>query len=763
MARGGIVEVSERPQRQARGQQQARAGVPPPSFVVGNLQRHQQRAPGAPLPSGAAAFMAQAPARYSAEEGRRQMQAMVSHALAAMTGEGTDEVAARARRKREREAAARRIPLNITETMRRDLDPAQLRLLELVRDGQSVVLLGRAGTGKTHALTEGLMAALRASGISYACTGSTGRAAAHLGGTTLHHLVGMGLLKNQRMDQILKRVRSAAYLRERWQSLRVLIVDEFTMLSADDMEKVEAVARAAREGARSESMFGGLVVVLCGDPCQLQCVDDDHTGAQPLFMSSFLARIAPSLLLLRTVHRQRDASFCAMLDDVRAGRVTDRVRVILEARYRAPLPAHAMPVKLCARRADVEAANENAIRALGGKPLSFVARLSVAADRVLRSPGSPFVKRHREILLPGSETYRAAAYGSSSDSDEVAVRGTVSYTAHDTRGRGRRSTDLSDHVSECDWSGLERTDVSAMHAADRVLREGNLRPRVILRVGAPVMLVRNVPGMVEWGLVNGATGVVVGFVQGDRGQEQEYASEPCPPVPEDAHAHMRTDFEDHDTSTSPRRSRGKKASSAFSAALLPQRQSHGALNLTAHFDADLAMPLGDHPWREGAKCARFVKKPNNAGFSWPVVEFADVGRFICAPLALDVDLGSLRDGAEGNRILIIEQIPLLAAAAITVHKAQGMTLNHVSIQLDHTMNQPNQVYVALSRASSEEGLTLSSLQYDAIKAEPRAAAFMEAAEEIADSQCGSAQTRDVLARAKDIWKAKAAEIEMSEV
>ncbi|KAK4194186.1 P-loop containing nucleoside triphosphate hydrolase protein [Triangularia verruculosa] len=51
------------------------------------------------------------------------------------------------------------------------------------------------------------------------------------------------------------------------------------------------------------------------------------------------------------------------------------------------------------------------------------------------------------------------------------------------------------------------------------------------------------------------------------------------------------------------------------------------------------------------------------------------------------------------------QIPLMAGYALTIHKAQGMTLERVIIDLDRAF-QAEQVYVALSRAKTLEGLKL---------------------------------------------------------
>ena len=71
-----------------------------------------------------------------------------------------------------------------------------------------------------------------------------------------------------------------------------------------------------------------------------------------------------------------------------------------------------------------------------------------------------------------------------------------------------------------------------------------------------------------------------------------------------------------------------------------------------------------------------------------------------------------------------EQIPLTLAWAVTVHKAQGLTLDDIRIDFESGAFAPGQTYVALSRARSVNGLSLSrELKQSDIIVDPRLIKF----------------------------------------
>jgi len=239
--------------------------------------------------------------------------------------------------------------------------------LGVLKTGANVFLTGEPGSGKTHTVNA-YVAWLRARGIEPAITASTGIAATHIGGLTIHSWSGIGV-KRWLSEEDLDAIAQKKNVVKRVADTSVLIIDEVSMLSAGTLSMVDAVLREVR---RTAQPFGGLQVVLVGDFFQLPPVsrrgERHEIAARGLFstgrndetdgfafMSPVWGAMKPLVCYLSEQYRQEDAEFLELLLALRQGAFTDAHRSLLEERMAAE-PKQDMP-KLYSHNADVDAIN----------------------------------------------------------------------------------------------------------------------------------------------------------------------------------------------------------------------------------------------------------------------------------------------------------------------------------------------------------------------------------------------------------------------
>src|SRR3989344_8465300 len=140
----------------------------------------------------------------------------------------------------------------------------QAEALDILKTGANVFLTGEPGAGKTHTVNT-FVRYLREHEITVAITASTGIAATHIGGMTIHSWAGIGI-KRYLDKYSLDRIASNERVVKRVTRARMLIIDEVSMLGPGTLDMVDAVCRAVR---RSQESFGGLSVLLVGDFFQL--------------------------------------------------------------------------------------------------------------------------------------------------------------------------------------------------------------------------------------------------------------------------------------------------------------------------------------------------------------------------------------------------------------------------------------------------------------------------------------------------------------
>ena len=143
-------------------------------------------------------------------------------------------------------------------------------------------------------------------------TASTGLAAVNISGQTLHSFAGVGLGEGDPRD-LLQRVSVQQHARRRWQTCRILVIDELSMIDGALFDKLEYVARMVR---KNPLPFGGIQLILTGDFLQLPPV---KSGGGFCFESRSWADCVPVTIELQSVFRQDDSSLVAILNNFRRG------------------------------------------------------------------------------------------------------------------------------------------------------------------------------------------------------------------------------------------------------------------------------------------------------------------------------------------------------------------------------------------------------------------------------------------------------------
>ena len=270
----------------------------------------------------------------------------------------------------------------------------QALALEILHSGHNVLLTGPAGAGKTYVLNQFVRQA-KADGKHVSVTATTGLAATHLGGNTIHAWSGIGVsdqLQDDFEDYLLKSRRDII------ETTDVLVIDEISMLHDYRLDMVDMVARTVRDDPRP---FGGIQVVLCGDFFQLPPVNREG-GKQGGFVTNSNAWQELDLVIcyLNEQHRQDDSTFLEILNALRGGDIRRRHAEALMARVDTHLEDDNI-TELHTTNIDVESINHGRLNELKDKTYyydmvttgseNYVATLKrscLAMERLALKPGA---------------------------------------------------------------------------------------------------------------------------------------------------------------------------------------------------------------------------------------------------------------------------------------------------------------------------------------------------------------------------------------
>ncbi|XP_073214155.1 ATP-dependent DNA helicase PIF1 isoform X3 [Lepidochelys kempii] len=256
--------------------------------------------------------------------------------------------------------------LSLLMHSRMRLSQEQSIVLSAVLTGKNVFFTGSAGTGKSYLLKK-IVGSLPPKS-TYA-TASTGVAACHIGGITLHAFAGIGSGKAP-LDQCIELAQRTG-VRQHWLSCQHLIIDEISMVEGKFFDKLEAVARAVR---KRDDPFGGIQLIICGDFLQLPPVSKGNEETKFCFQAKSWRKCIHVNMELTEVWRQTEKSFISLLRTVRLGRCTDEVtKQLMQTATNRVERDGILATRLCTHRDDVELTNERRLQQLPGEMHSYEA------------------------------------------------------------------------------------------------------------------------------------------------------------------------------------------------------------------------------------------------------------------------------------------------------------------------------------------------------------------------------------------------------
>lgn len=225
--------------------------------------------------------------------------------------------------------------------------------LNLLMMGKNIYLTGQAGSGKTYLLNL-YINYVKKHKVPVAITASTGIAATHLNGGTIHSWSGIGI-KNQLTQSDIAKILGNESKLAKLQIAKILIIDEISMFHSYRLDMVNQICKKARLDTRP---FGGLQVILCGDFFQLPPINEKGLEKSGFaYKSDAWKELDLTICYLDEQHRQLDDSFLKVLNDIRSQDVSEYTFEKLATRLNKELGEHIIPTKLYTHNADVDGIN----------------------------------------------------------------------------------------------------------------------------------------------------------------------------------------------------------------------------------------------------------------------------------------------------------------------------------------------------------------------------------------------------------------------
>jgi ATP-dependent exoDNAse (exonuclease V) alpha subunit len=242
----------------------------------------------------------------------------------------------------------------------------QEEALDILKMGYNVFLTGPPGSGKTFLLNE-YIDYLKKNHKTVAVTASTGIAATHMGGITLHSWSGLGI-RDTVSDKDIRVLLGRKYLRKRIKSASVLVIDEVSMLKNYQFDAVDKICQYFKA---SFAPFGGMQVVCSGDFFQLPPIEKNGE-AKFIVESNAWKTLEMKTCYLEGQFRHKDQKLSNLLNHIRDNRAEESKEILLDSAYlENQFSADIVPTKLFTHNADVDAINNIELSKINAEEFSY--------------------------------------------------------------------------------------------------------------------------------------------------------------------------------------------------------------------------------------------------------------------------------------------------------------------------------------------------------------------------------------------------------
>jgi len=258
--------------------------------------------------------------------------------------------------------------------------------LAIMKTGRNVFLTGAPGAGKTYVLNQ-YIDYLKNHGVEAAVTAPTGIAASHIGGMTLQSFFGTGI-RDELTQYDIENLTEKKYLWDRMKDLKVLIIDEVSMLSPSLFNSIDQILKTFKF---NHEPFGGIQVILVGDFFQLPPISRKKVEQRFAFQTEIWNSLDLATCYLSTSYRHEDETLLTILNEMRSGSVSEDSMNHFRTRYKKEPEGIAAVTKLYTHNMDVDTINTKALAELDTPLKIFDAHTTGAQKWIDRIFGSSLV------------------------------------------------------------------------------------------------------------------------------------------------------------------------------------------------------------------------------------------------------------------------------------------------------------------------------------------------------------------------------------